>query len=97
MDSSGECCVIISTYDEVEEGKWAQFPPPPPKNTQDSFTYFLWFDPAPQVTHIQEATSPPPPNAERRNKEETPSFEDRGGVQDNSKLKQGDTMLATYV
>ncbi len=83
--------MIISTYDEIEKGNRPNFAK---KSTQEPLPAF-YLDPAPQVTHIQEATSPPPPNAEHRNKEETPSFEDRDDVQDNSKLKQGDTMLAT--
>ena len=95
MEDSGECCVIVSTKNGVEKGNRPDFQ----KKHWRSFTYFLpLVDPAPQVsTHIQAVPSPPPPNAERRNKEETPSFEDRGGVQDNSKLKQGDTMLVTCV
>ena len=60
--------------------------------------YFLLpLDPAPQVTSIQAVPSPPAPDAGRRNKEETPNFEERDGVQDNSTLKQGDTMLVTCV
>ena len=60
--------------------------------------YFLLpLDPASPVTSIQAVPSPLPPNAGRRNKEETPSFEERCGVQDNSTLKQGDTMLVTCV
>ena len=84
MESSGVCCTIISTGDESEDGTNVNLTVPLPT---PNYSY-----PAPPVTLVQ-VTSPS--SAERRNKEETPSFEDRKGVEDNSKLKQGDTMLTT--
>ena len=83
--------MIVSAKSGAEKGNSPDFQKR--KFYRGPLSTFSSLDPAPRVTHVPAVPSPPPPNAERRNKEETPSFEDRGGVQDNSKLKQGDTML----
>ena len=85
--------MIIPTKSGVEKGEYTLF-----YYKNRVLNYFLLpLDPAPQVTSTQAVPSPPPPDAGRRNKEETPNFEERDGVQDNSTLKQGDTMLVTCV